>query len=333
MDLLDRYIQAVRFWLPRGQQDDIAAELSEDIRSEVEEHEGQLGRKLNDSEMEAILRQRGRPLFVANRYRPQQYLIGPVLFPVYRFVLMIAALCYLLPSILAWIGAEAFNRSARSPVGALIGHAWGTLWLTTLTVFGAVTLVFALFERFTPNFREDWNPSKLPAVRAARDPYRIPRVNSTFQFAANLGFLAWWATDMWSTTIFDRDGVRIVLAPVWKFFLWTFLVLAFANVILAAANLVRPYWTWLRASLQLALTVAGAAAFCWLCKAHVLAQIALPNLSPSRAAEIVNAINLDLAHSFPFAVMASVLIIALSDVGRLIRLRASHWRAVPGLAV
>jgi hypothetical protein len=27
---------------------------------------------------------RGRPLLVANRYQPQQYLIGPVLFPIYR---------------------------------------------------------------------------------------------------------------------------------------------------------------------------------------------------------------------------------------------------------
>ena len=32
MELIDRYLQAVRFWLPKAQADDIIAELSEDIR-------------------------------------------------------------------------------------------------------------------------------------------------------------------------------------------------------------------------------------------------------------------------------------------------------------
>ena len=36
MELLNRYVQAVKFWLPSSQQDDIAAELSEDIRSQIE---------------------------------------------------------------------------------------------------------------------------------------------------------------------------------------------------------------------------------------------------------------------------------------------------------
>ena len=31
MELLDRYLQAVRFWLPKAQQQDIIAELSSDL--------------------------------------------------------------------------------------------------------------------------------------------------------------------------------------------------------------------------------------------------------------------------------------------------------------
>ena len=37
MDLLEKYLQAVKFWLPGAQQHDIIAELREDICSEVEE--------------------------------------------------------------------------------------------------------------------------------------------------------------------------------------------------------------------------------------------------------------------------------------------------------
>ena len=81
MELLDRYLHAVGFWLPRKQKEDILAELSEDLRSQIEEKEAELGRKLTEGDLEALLKQRGRPVLVANHYLPQQYLIGPVLFP------------------------------------------------------------------------------------------------------------------------------------------------------------------------------------------------------------------------------------------------------------
>jgi len=85
MDLLDRYLQAVKFWLPKVQRDDIVAELSEDIRSHIEEKETELGRKLNEVEVGTILKGRGRPVLVANRYLAQEHLIGPAFFPIYRF--------------------------------------------------------------------------------------------------------------------------------------------------------------------------------------------------------------------------------------------------------
>jgi len=71
VELIDRYLQAVKFWLPRGQQDDIAAELSEDMQSQIEEQESKLGRQLNEGEVAQLLKQRGRPLLVASRYLPQ----------------------------------------------------------------------------------------------------------------------------------------------------------------------------------------------------------------------------------------------------------------------
>jgi hypothetical protein len=87
MELIDRYLQAVKFWLPKNQKQDIIVELSEDLRSQVEDREAELGRKLNESEVADLLKQRGRPVLVANRYKSQQHLIGPVLFPIYVFVL------------------------------------------------------------------------------------------------------------------------------------------------------------------------------------------------------------------------------------------------------
>ena len=53
MELLERYLQAVKFWLPKEQKSDIIAELSEDLRSQIEERETVLGRKLSEAEVEA----------------------------------------------------------------------------------------------------------------------------------------------------------------------------------------------------------------------------------------------------------------------------------------
>src|SRR5215467_9350422 len=114
MELLDRYLHAVGFWLPRKQKQDILAELSEDLRSQIEEKETELGRKLTECDLEALLKQRGRPVLVANHYLPQQYLIGPALFPIYRFVLGIVALCYLVPWLLVAIGLMVFDSSYRA---------------------------------------------------------------------------------------------------------------------------------------------------------------------------------------------------------------------------
>jgi hypothetical protein len=87
MELLDQYLRSVRSCLPAAQRDDIVSELSENIRAQIEDKEGELGRPLNEGELEAILKQHGHPLVVASRYRQDQssvafgrQIIGPVLF-------------------------------------------------------------------------------------------------------------------------------------------------------------------------------------------------------------------------------------------------------------
>ena len=332
MDLVERYVQSVRFWLPRGQQDDVSAELAEDIRSQIEEQEAKVGRELTELEVASILKEHGRPILVAGRYRPQQWLIGPALFPIYRIVTIIVTVCYLIPWILTWWALVIFDPHYHADFGGTFGPLWGTFWVTTFTAFGVVTLIFAILERADAkvNFLRNWDPRHLPAVR---DPNRISRLSSSIEIAANLGFALWWITDMWSTTVFNRAGVLVEFAPVWKTFLWAFLLLASANTLLAAVNLARPYWTWVRASIQLLLTSAGAVAFCSLFKAHLLVQIVVPHLAPDRAALIVNAINTNASKSFPFAVTACVFIVALSGVGRLIRLRTNRTKLIHRMAI
>ncbi len=324
MELVDRYLQAVRFWLPKAQQHDIIAELSEDLHSQLEEKETALGRPLNDAEMDAILKQRGRPFLVANRYLPQRSLIGPVLFPIYLFVVKIVAIFYLLPWILLWIGMMSFSSSYRTEhtsagwLGA-IGSAWGAWWLIAFSALGTVTLVFAVLEHFQTKsrFLEDWNPRKLPP---ARNPNQIRRVDSLIELAVNLMFAIWWIDVMSPLVILDRPEIRIVFAPVWRYFFWGFLLLGLIHAVLACVNLARPYWTVVRASVRLATDGAASALFCWMMKASVLAAITGADIPAARTLDISNAINLGMARVFP-VVLATGAVIAVIDVRRILRAR------------
>lgn len=327
MELLERYLQAVKFWLPRKNKEDIIAELSEDIRSQIEEQETALGRHLNEPELEAILKQRGSPLMVANRYQPQQSLIGPALFPIYSFVLKLLALVYLVPWIVVWICLMSFSSSYRAHHwgwnGALA--AWGGLWTLVMFTVAGVTIVFAVLERskFKARFLENWDPRKLPPVR---DPNKIPRSASVVEIVANLAFVIWWITMMSTPQVLDRIDVKISLAPVWPCFFWGFLLLSLSLIVLSTANLLRPYWTRVRASLRLAGDCIGSVLFCWMLQAHIFAQISVPNVPAERTAEITRAINYWAARSLPIAIVICV-VIAGADIYRIVRV----GRKGPGL--
>ena len=321
-ELLDRYVHAVGFWLPKKQKADIMAELSEDMRSQIEEKEAEVGRKLALPEVECILKMRGRPVLVANHYLPQQYLIGPLLFPIYRFVLMIVGLCYLVPWIVVSIVLMSYSSAYRQD-GWFKGllTIWGSFWGTAFLAVGIVTLVFAVLERVNSrtHFLEEWEPRDLPAVR---DPNRIPRGSSLFELAALLAFCVWWFGYMWSPVIINRPDVRIVLSPQWKYFFWGFGLLSLANLGMSSVNLARPYWTRLRAGLRLIIDLAGSALVAWVLKAHMLTEITAANVPATRTTQITNAINLWADRAFPIAVVVGVTI-AVFNVYRIVRVKTN----------
>jgi hypothetical protein len=83
-EFVDRYLDAVRFWLPKTRrQEEMLAELADDLRSQIEERESELGRRLDNPEVSEILKRCGAPMVVAARLGPKKYVIGPTLYPIY----------------------------------------------------------------------------------------------------------------------------------------------------------------------------------------------------------------------------------------------------------
>jgi hypothetical protein len=324
MELIDRYLNAVKFWLPRKQQDDIIAELSEDIRSQIEDQESELGRKLTEPEVAAILKHRGHPVIVAHRFLPQQHLIGPVLFPIYWFVMKIVLLCWFVPWMSTWVCLMSFSPAYRLAHGGgtwlgALGALWGSFWVGAMISFGVVTLIFAILERTGARIKmlEDWEPRKLPVVR---DPRQIPRCSSIFELVISLAFLVWWATALGFQTEFDFSGTKISLAPEWCYLLCGFLLVSLVNIALAAVNLFRPSWTRFRACVRLTSDVIGSGLFCLLLKSAIVAEIIAPNVPAARTLEITNAINLWSGRAFPAAIIFCVVIAAV-NIRRIVRVK------------
>jgi hypothetical protein len=177
MELLDRYLQAVKKHLPWQRQDDIIAELRANLESQLDEKQAELGRLLTPAEAEAWLQQLGSPVQMASHYQPQQYLIGPAIFPVYVYVLRIASMWAL--AIYTFVATITLVL-ASSISGDAVAQAAFRLPSIVIQVAAWVTLVFAAIEFIATRypgkcppiagFYANWSPSTLPPLEPVRAP-------------------------------------------------------------------------------------------------------------------------------------------------------------------
>jgi len=267
MELLERYLQAVRFWLPGKQQDDIIEELREDIRTRMEDKESSLGRPVTEDELLALLQQTGNPMLVAGRFRKQGSLIGPALFPIYTYVLKIVALGYLVPWVLVWLALLIFSPIYRAHhTGLHLLDTWTSFWNVAIGLFGTVTAVFALLERGQSRlgYFQKWDPRKLPH-RPLRKPW-VSRVESIFGLAFSVFFIFWWFTmPRFGHFLSDQVGGAVTLNPALRNYYLLPLIPTLVLMVQQGINLIRPQWTWVRSSFMLGsdlmtLAIIGAAA-------------------------------------------------------------------------
>jgi hypothetical protein len=322
MELVDRYLQAVKFWLPKEQKDDILAELSADIQSQIEDRESSLNRALTQSEIEDILKHRGRPSLVASRFRPQESLIGPVLYPIYVFCLKCALAGYLVPwsvlKLILLIVRPSFPDAQSIPTWFnVLAQISGNLWNMAFVAAGTITLIFAILERVQvrSHWLENWDPRKLPPVRKAN---LNRRTNAAFELAIILLATAWWAAYMDRTVIYLGASIRIALNPQWLWFFWSYLIVLLLTATTAVLILARPHILWPPAVLRLFNSICGGILFCTFLRLDMLAGIEAPNMTAQQAIDFTNTVNHWMITCFPLGVIVSVVIVAI-DIYRIVR--------------
>jgi hypothetical protein len=310
MDLVDRYVYAVKRHLPSAQQDDIVNELTDDILSQIRDKEEELGRTLNEAEQETVLKHYGHPYLLAARYRPQQYLIGPTLFPFYLPAMKIAlAVAFGIQVIVAFsIGlAERAPERILPHIVAFPGVAFHVMFW--------VTLAFAVADYWQAQLKlfENWSPRTLPPVAQTRPP---KRGHLTVDIVANICFTAWWlAIPAYPFLMLGPAASFLTISGNWSRVYYVAPIPAIASTLMAIAGVARPRWEWLLRFRSLTVNLLGLMILSVAIKAGPLLVAAddTPNLV--RLAKGVN----DVATLVLVVIALITMVHVIVDVIRLIR--------------
>lgn len=253
MDLIERYLGAVRWNLPSAKADDIIAELADLIAARIEDREEMLGRTLMPDEVSQILREFGHPLAVAGQYHGQRALIGAEVFPFYWFALKIV-LAVVAVIELVQIGGAILVRG-----DFVHGFTHGTGGLIHSLLYNAawVTLAFAVIERtgWLDAYLAKWKPEELPDLGKLRlDLPPRKRWEPLFEIGFGVAFLIWWAGGYTIPFGPHDTDVRITGGAVWQGLYWPVVALVWTRIALSMISFVRPAWKPIRAALTIGCT-------------------------------------------------------------------------------
>ena len=313
MDLIERYLAAVRQNLPAEKADDIIAELHDELATRQEAQEDALGRPLKHAELTGLLREFGHPLVIAARYRPQQYLIGPEIYPFYLFALRVV------------LTIGAISLVAVGVISAVLGDGnlvrmfvriTGDLWGFFFTAVAAVTLVFALFERYGGPVDQlyRWTPEHLPVPLARRKG----QWEAAFEVGMGLAFLLWWAGVIHLPVVAASGAFRLEPAPVWNIYYLPILLLAAAQLAVNLLKWLLPHLRRTNALLTVAACVATITIAAGLYQAGAWVTVVPTGGTPADIAGLTQSLNLALRITL-IVVMAIMTLQALGEQWKLAR--------------
>jgi hypothetical protein len=201
MELIDRYVHEVGRHLPRKNRDDIKVELQSTLADTLEDRvEGEP----TQEDVELLLKEFGPPQEVAASYWPQgQYLIGPRLYPLFRMVVGIVLLVFVIVQVVLFGIAVVFNQEILSFLDVL--DIFSGMIGSVFSAFGIIVIVFAILQRFDvkPDTEdEEWDPSQLPQIE---DVETVSRGGRVAEITFSLVIVA--------ILLFLPDKIGVVLNP------------------------------------------------------------------------------------------------------------------------
>jgi len=265
MDVVERYLENVRTYLPGGKEEDLVAELRENVRAQIEDREERLGRPLSEEERVAVLRAHGRPLLVAGQYRSDgrrlvlgRDVIGPSLFPFFRITLLASGATTGLVLV--------FVALASTIAGGRPFPFFRTAVFYLALQLGIATLVFAGLEAWFRRTAQTWDPRRLPATRRRTPSAPALRAGAAFQILATGLFLWIWLAVPDPLRFLGPALADLQPGPAWRLLYLGVLASTVLSLVTPALTVVQPAWRrfrWLVSFFSSGVFIAFAAASIW----------------------------------------------------------------------
>lgn len=239
MNLVDNYINQVEDYLASGTDKDVLQELESAIYDVIEEKEESLGHSLKDNDIADILRKFGAPMEVAARYAPQQYLIGPTLFPNFRHGLKVAFAIIVVFHLIRVLFGFAANDDTSFNIFRLFSRIlyscfWGFSWLV---------IIFATLEYYggkLPTF-STWDPLKRSNTRQSASD----RDNAVTNVISDVLMLFIW--NYWFSQTVDSTStigeLSITFSDIFVTLYWPVNFLLVASVALYSWQILNRSWS------------------------------------------------------------------------------------------
>lgn len=253
MNLLDRYVSAVKRFLPVSLREDVGRELHGLLEERLEAESEKHGRPLTDREIGGVLKQHGHPYKVAVAYQPAKELVGAESYALYKRVMTKTFSVWFFAVMLVGL-YDIFSHDGPWAIVAVPGF-WHTVVDVFLFLFFGITMLFHVYggviERSGLGWQ--WRPSRLPDFNGTWLGISLPRIIlSTVVIISLLGLITSSAHE------YSEAGVSIVVgASVFKL-LPVMQVLALSGLLLNSINLFQRHWT--RVKLYAAMLLAAATA-------------------------------------------------------------------------
>lgn len=249
---VDRYLHAVANYLPEESRDDIKQELKVSLYEQLEDKSEALERELNEEEQMAFLKQLGHPMKVAAGYAPQQYLIGPALYPYYKYVLKLVISIVIAVQVGLTLVTIFTGSGLLSEMPGLLSR----LFYAVILAIGCTTggFVIAEYTGEKIDWFENWNPSDLPLF----PDLRIPRGDNIFNLVIETIGLLWWNNiiDLTNSVSVDHTIWHIGLSAGWATFYWPVNIILIGAIGLHTHHLFSEYWNLPKISIEIALDAA-----------------------------------------------------------------------------
>ena len=274
---------------------------------------------------------------MAARYQPQQYLIGPALFPSYLFVLRTVCFWTMIAYTIGSVALLATGTVSGSRVLEAVLRAPGFL----LTVAGWVTLGFAAIE-FAATRRPEkfptlsgsfsnWTPSTLPPLEKDAVHGKKPRslASAVAEVVFGFLFLVWLLLIPQHPYLLMGPGSLYLpyspfqFAPVWVPVFWWVVAVNVVQVVWRCVDLIRGAWRQPRRAELIVISAIGLVPLGMLLAVPDHAYFTLKNVADqARYGAALDSINL----SIKWSVLVICAIVVLELVWALARMSLEAYR-------